>query len=441
MAPKPSSNDQASSTRHAGSARISLACELSVATRYLRARRQDGFISLVAWFSLIGIAIGVATLIIVMSVMNGFRHDLFDRILGFTGHISVTAFGEPLSDANSLRDRLVALDQVKDGRILISGSAMATSGSRAHGVLIRALAETELAKPLETTGSGLDLGLTAQAKAQFASQEGLLIGRHLYRSLRLNRGAPVTLILPEGTQTGFGTFPRIVSYPAIAPFSVGMYQYDSGVILMPIAMAQNLFKLQADEADAIELFIKDPHAASQTANIIRQMLGDGYFVRDWQESNQSLVGALEVERNVMFVILTLIILVAAFNVLSSLVMLVQEKQGNIAILLSCGVSKGSVLRIFLICGSAIGAIGSVFGVVLGVLFASNIESIRRAIESLTGGNLFREEIYFLSQLPARIELHETVLVGSIALVISILAALYPALRATRLQPIEILRHG
>ncbi len=441
-------NNGHASTNHAN--RLSfLKIELLIAIRYLRARKKESFISLISWFSFIGIAIGVATLIIVMSVMNGFRQDLFDRILGFTGHITISSYSGSITDGESLVDQLKQQDKIAHARVLIDGTAIATANGRSHGVVIRALEAQEVATSKTPTSSnqtklqtpGLNATVAPFALDDFKQDKGLLVGHHLYRNLALKRTDTITLIHPNGTQTAFGMVPRILGYRPLGPFKVGMYQYDSTAVLMPIKLAREFFDIDHDQVSAIEVFLHDPYHAFEVAQLIRQDLGNQYHVRDWERSNQSLVGALRVERNVMFVILTLIILVAAFNILASLIMLVHEKERSIAILRACGVGASSILRIFLICGSAIGLIGTMLGVGIGILFTLNIRSIQHAIEKLSGQDLFQEEIYFLSQLPAKLIWFDVGMICLMTLTLSIISALYPAIRAVRLQPIEILSHG
>ncbi|MEM7070337.1 MAG: lipoprotein-releasing ABC transporter permease subunit [Pseudomonadota bacterium] len=423
--------------------------EFGVAIRYLRARKKDGFISLIAWFSFLGIAIGVATLIIVLSVMNGFRQDLLDRILGFSGHITVSAYDGLIDDGGAFKERLLQFKQVRHARLVIDGHAIATANGQSRGVLIRAIEHDELThQALQKTDATRQnerampgIEITPSALQDFQNNQGVLIGTHLHRILGLRSSETITLIHPQGTQTAFGTVPLINGYKPIGAFKVGMYQYDSSVILMPMMLARDFFSINPNAVHGVELFIDQPDDVDDLSLEIKKAVGDDYFVNSWKRSNQSLVGALKVERNVMFVILTLIILVGAFNILASLVMLVHEKESAIAILRSCGVMRASILRIFLMCGSMIGLIGTLLGILIGYSFSNNIHAIQHFIEGLSGQELFQEEIYFLSTLPSTILIHDVIFVSLIAFVLSVLSALYPAVRATRLQPIEILNHG
>jgi lipoprotein-releasing system permease protein len=410
------------------------AFERLVAFRYLRARRQEGFISVVAWFSLIGIMLGVATLIIVMSVMNGFRAELLSRILGVNGHIEVGSGTGALPGYEAFAERIAKLDGVVSATPLVEGQVMATANGYASGAFVRGLrAQDFLGRPL-LAGS-----IKEGSLEKFDGSEGIVVGSRFARRFGLNLGDKVKLISPQGTSTPFGTVPRTKSFPLVAIFDVGMAEYDAGFIFMPLAVAQTFFQFDRT-VSTIEVMLNDADRAPRFIPELSKALGPGFRLVDWQQKNSSFFTALKVERNVMFLILTLIILVAAFNIISSQVMLVQDKGKGIAILRTMGATRAMVLRIFFITGASVGVIGTVFGAILGIAFAVNIEEIRQFIEGLTRTNLFSAEIYFLSQLPAKIDSTEVVMVVLMALALSFLASIYPAWKAARLDPVEVLRY-
>ena len=408
--------------------------EWMIALRYMRARRAEGFISVIAGFSLMGIALGVATLIIVLSVMNGFRGELLDRILGLNGHIAVVSTSGPLSDYDPLAERVRMVDGVLSVTPLVEGQILATNGGRAAGALVRGLTPEALAARPSIAGN-IRLG----SLSQFGSGDGVVMGSRLARTLGVRVGDKVTLVSPRGTVTAFGTVPRMQAYRVAATFEVGMFEFDSTFIFMPLEAAQQYFRL-GDTVNQLEVFVEDPDAFQRQRLAIAGVIGPGHRLFDWQQANSSFFNALQVERNVMFLILTLIIVVAAFNIISSLIMLVKDKGAAIAILRTVGASRGMVMRVFFIVGASIGVVGTIAGAILGLVFSENIEVIRRWLESLTGTELFAAEIYFLSQLPAEVDPGEVIMVISMALGLSILATLYPSWRASRLDPVEALRN-
>ncbi len=408
--------------------------ELTVALRYLKSRRQEGFISVTAGFSLVGICLGVGALIIVMSVMNGFRHELITQILGFKGHVTIVAPAGGLAGYDALASDVAAHPDVILAAPVVEGQVLASS-RRAHaGVIVRGLTADDLAaKPL----------IADNMIAGSLDGSGIIAGSRLMRRLGLKLGDSMTLLSPRGLPTALGTMPRSVSWPVVGVFEVGMYEFDSGVVFVPFGMAQTYFRLE-DRVTEIEVMVTLPEEPTATAAEIRRIVADtglpGVVVVDWQQTNRHLYGALQVERDVMFLILTLIILVAAFNIISSLILLVKDKNGDIAIMRTMGATRGSVMRIFLLTGSAIGIAGTLAGAVIGVLFCLHIEEIRQLIQTLIGLELFPAEVYFLSRLPARLDWPEVVTISLMALGLAFLASLYPAWRAARIEPADALRY-
>ncbi|MSP79648.1 MAG: lipoprotein-releasing ABC transporter permease subunit [Rhodospirillales bacterium] len=409
--------------------------EWSVAMRYLRARRQEGFISVIAWFSLLGIALGVATLIIVMSVMNGFRHELLSRILGLNGHLGVYGHSAPLADFDAVAQAVRKVPGVVSATPIVEGQVMATARGLARGALVRGIR-------VEDLDSGHNLvarSIVGGGLAQFTGDDAVVVGSRLAERLGVGVGERITLISPQGTATALGTVPRMRAYQIVATFNIGMFEYDSSYVFMPLAAAQVYFRVPGAVTN-LEVFVANPDDAPRIGARIAGALQGQVRIHDWQQANSSFFTAIQVERNVMFLILTLIILVAAFNIVSSMIMLVKDKGRDIAILRTMGATRGSILRIFFMSGASIGVIGTLSGLVLGVAFALNIETVRQGIQALTGTNLFAAEIYFLSKLPAKIDWSEVSAVVLMGLGLSFLATIYPSWRAATLDPAEALRY-
>ena len=408
--------------------------ERLLAFRYIRARRAEGFISVVAWFSLAGITLGVATLIIVMSVMNGFRAELIGRILGLNGHLGVSSIEGGIKDYNKLALRLSEMPSIIAATPQIEGQVMVNANNQARGAVVRGVSWSDLAvrKPLWDS-------LDESAIAAFRDDGALLIGETMAFTLRLKIGDTVTLLSPKGRVTAFGTVPLRRSFKIGGIFKVGMHEYDSGFIFMPLDVSQVFFDT-GDVVSGFEVYSSAPLNITAVSNIIKSQLGSKYRVFDWQERNASFLNALKVERNVMFLILTLIILVAAFNIVSSMIMLVRSKNADIAVLRSLGASSSLIMRVFLITGASIGAVGTLVGSLLGLIFCWQIDNIKRGVESLSGAELFSAEIYYLSKLPAVVDPFEVSIVVVMALVLSFVASLYPAWRAAHVAPAEVLRY-
>ena len=414
------------------------AFERAVAFRYLRARKGERFVSVIAIFSLVGIALGVATLIIVMSVMNGFRQELLGRILGLNGHMGVySADGGPLRDFDPVTAAIrrvpgvVAASPIVEGQVLLTSEQGGASGGLARGI-----------RPEDLRGKAIIANnIRRGSLAGFEGEDAIVIGTGLANKMRVGVGDRITLVSPQGRTTVLGTLPRVRAYRVVALFNVGMNEYDSSFVYLPMAAAQLFFQMP-EAATQVEVFVQDPTRVRDVNLEIRRALGSQHPVRivDWQDANSSFFSAVQVERNVMFLILTLIIIVAAFNIISSLIMLVKDKGRDIAILRTMGATSGSILRIFLLCGASVGVAGTLIGFCLGLVFCLNIESIRQFLQSLTGTELFNAEVYFLSQLPAVVDPHEVMQVVGMGLGLSLLATIYPSWRAARLDPVEALRN-
>ena len=408
--------------------------ERFVARRYLRSRRKEGFISVIAGFSLAGISLGVATLIIVMAVMNGFRAELLTRILGVGGHVTVYGTPGPLTNYADVTARLKKVQGIVDAAPLVTGQAMLTVGRRAGGVAVQGISRDDLSRRKIIAGN-----IKTGSLAVFGASDTALIGVRLATRFNLAVGDHITLVAPSGNVTAFGTLPRSKSYRIVGLFEVGMYEYDNNFVYLPFDAAQLFFREQG-RASVIEVMLSNPDALRPAVSRITAELGPQTRVRDWQQANSSFFTAIQVERNVMFLILTLIILVAAFNVISGMIMLVKDKGRDIAILRTMGATRGAVMRIFFMAGASVGVLGTVVGFVLGTAFAANIETIRGWVSKLTGTDVFSAEIYFLSQLPAKIDPGEVLSVVAMSLALSFLATLYPSWRAARLDPVEALRY-
>lgn len=407
--------------------------ECMVAGRYLRARKAEGFVSVIAGFSFTGIMLGVATLIIVMSVMNGFRQELITRIVGLNGHLNVYADSGPLSDYGALALRVGEVPGVVSASPVIEAQVLMSLKGYASGAMVRGMRAEDFAKKPIISES-----IVAGSVENF-NDINVAIGRGMADKLRLRLGDEITLISPKGKTSPFGTIPRSRAFTVGMIFDVGMYEYDSSFIFMPLEAAQVFFQLD-NVVTSIEVITNTPEHLTHVQRAIEPVVRGIAGVHEWRDSNRSFFNALQVERNVMFLILTLIIIVAAFNIISSMIMLVKDKGRDIAVMRTMGATSGSMLRIFMLTGATIGILGTLVGSALGIAFAVNIESIRQFLQGLTGTELFSEEIYFLSKLPAIINWHEVVAVIVMAFTLSILATLYPAWRAAKLDPVEALRY-
>jgi lipoprotein-releasing system permease protein len=408
--------------------------EWMLSLRYLRARRKEGFISVIAGFSFLGIMLGVATLIIVMAVMNGFRKELLDKILGINGHLLVQPLESPLTDWQVVAERLARVEGIRLAAPIVEGQALASSPFNAAGVLVRGIRGADVGK-LRSISNNIKQGTLDG----FDEGQAVVIGKRLADQLSLRSGDSITLVAPRGAVTPFGTTPRIKPYKIAAVFEIGMSEYDAAFVFMPIAEAQAYFN-RAGDVTAIEVYVDNPDRVDRYRKLATDAAQRPIYMIDWRQRNATFFGALQVERNVMFMILTLIVLVAAFNIISGLTMLVKDKGRDIGILRTMGATQGAIMRIFMITGASIGVNGTIIGLLLGTVVCLNVESIRRFLSWLTNTNIFPPELYFLSRLPADMDFSETTAVVIMALTLSLLATLYPAWRAARLDPVEALRY-
>lgn len=410
------------------------AFERMLAMRYLRARRQEGFISVIAGFSLLGIGLGVATLIIVMSVMNGFRAELMGRILGLNGHAAVYSRTGQIQDYDSVAVQIASIPGIFSVTPQIEGQAMLVANGTASGAAIRGLRPSELKAKALIAGH-----IVAGSLDRFQGGDAVILGERLAQRLRVRVGDKVTMISPTSAVTVMGSIPRMKAYDVVGLFNVGMFEYDNTFAYMPLEAAQTFFKT-GDTVNGLEIVTTDPENIRRFRLPLLEILPPDLSPVDWQQRNSSFFNALQVERNVMFLILTLIILVAAFNIISSLIMLVKDKGRDIAVLRTMGATRGMITRVFFMTGASVGLLGTAFGSALGLLFCMNIETIRQGLQTLTGVTLFDPMIYFLSQMPAEIDPWEVGTVIVMALGLSFAATIYPAWRAARIDPVEALRY-
>lgn len=411
------------------------AFEWMLAGRYLRTRRREGFVSVIAGFSFLGIMLGVATLIIVLSVMNGFRKELLGKIVGINGHIFVAALDKPLTDFGELSERLSKIAGIRRAIPMVEGQAFASSPYNGSGVLVRGVRGTDVTKIESIAGNIRSGGLSA-----FDDQNGAAIGKRLADLLSLQVGDTITLVTPKGATTPFGTAPRTKGYQVAAVFELGMSEFDATFVYIPLTEAQAFFNRE-DDVSVIEVFLDDADKVDDARQAIEMGAERPVLLTDWRQRNRTFFAALEVERNVMFIILTLIVLVAALNIVSGLIMLVKDKSSDIAILRTMGATSGAVMRVFLITGASIGIFGTFAGFLLGLVLAANIQSIQEFVSWMLNKQLWDPTLRFLSQIPAEINAAEVAAVVGMAIVLSLLATLYPSWRAARLDPVQALRYG
>ena len=409
--------------------------ELFLAFRYLRSKKTEGFISLSTWFSFIGIALGVATLIIVMSVMNGFREELVNRILGINGHLVVYANnGKLITDYNDISNKVSNDNNIFAVIPQIDGQGLARSKDYISGVMIKGIRWSDLpAKKL------LWDNLNKLTKDNFKIKNEIIIGSRLAKRLNVVIGDKITIVSANGIKTALGVIPHKQIFKIGGLFDVGMYEYDNNFIFMPWKTAQNFLQL-GDAANNVEIFLKNYETSDTSFLSIKNTLDDSFEIIDWKKQNNTFINALNVEKNVMFLILTLIILVAAFNIISSMIMLVNAKSGDIALLRTIGSSKKAIIKIFLLIGTSIGLLGTFFGAFLGIFLSINIEYLRKFLSIILNQELFSPEIYFLTDLPSKIDFIEVFYIVFTSLFLSILASIFPSWKAAKILPAEVLRY-
>ena len=421
--------------------------EWMLAGRYLRARRREGFISVISLFSFLGILLGVATLIVVMAVLNGFRAELLDKILGFQGHVAVyRADVSPIPDYQELQQKLSAIPGVTRAVALVEGQAMASSLRNNTGALVRGISEADIQKVPSLNNENLRTALKQEGVPDdtpsfkgFDASGGVAIGERMAWRHQLGLGSAITIISPEGPETVLGNAPRIRDYPVVAIFKVGMSDYDENVIYMPLGEAQEYFVTE-EGVNQIEVMVDNPDEVESYLLPIMDAAGEGMAITTWKARNSTFFNALAVERNVMFLVLTMIILVAALNIISGLIMLVKDKGRDIAILRTMGATRGAIQRVFFLTGAAIGVAGTLGGFIVGLLICLNTERIRQFISWVSGVDPFNPELYYLAQLPAKMDSWQTVLIVLMSLGLSFAATLYPSWRAAKLDPVEALRY-
>ncbi|OBS10875.1 lipoprotein-releasing ABC transporter permease subunit [Acidihalobacter prosperus] len=408
--------------------------ELFVGLRYTRAKRRNHFISFITLISMLGIALGVTALITVLSVMNGFERELQQRILGMASDVTISPFEGGLRDWASLEKRVAGAPGVTGVAPYVQGEAMVTAGRAVSGVLLQGIVPAQQGQ-VSDVGSHMVSGhLSALKPGQF----GIVLGRDLAAYLGVGPGDHVTVITPDTTVTPAGILPRFRRFTVVGVFSVGMYQYDRSMAFIDMQDASRLFRLNG--VTGLRLKLQHVMAAPQVAASLSRQLGSKYWVSDWTQENANFFHAVKTEKTVMFVILFLIVAVGVFNIVSTLVMVVTDKQSDIAILRTLGLSPGRVMRIFMIQGTIIGFIGVLIGILGGVMLSLNVETIVPAIEKLFHVQFLSPKVYYISQLPSHLEWRDVLHIGVIAFVLSILATIYPAWRAARTQPAEALRY-
>ena len=409
--------------------------ERTIAMRYIKSRRVEGFISVSAWFSLIGIVLGVATLIVVMSVMNGFRTELVNRILGINGHLIVYK-----KNGLSIENYNKTVNQISDTQNVIAvtpyleGQALAKTKNSVSGIIIRGTKWSDLpAKKL------LWKSLDKATIENFKIKQNVILGYRLAQRLNLSVGDYISLISPNFMETAIGVLPIKQNFMVGGFFDIGMYEYDNNFVIIPWEKAEKFLSTK-QIAHGIEIFLHNPKTTQNVHSDLNTKLDESFTIIDWKKRNSSFMNALDVEKNVMFVILTLIILVATFNIISSMIMLVQTKKSDIALMRTMGASKYLIIRIFMLTGSIIGILGTIIGAILGIIVSINIETIRNFISTLFEKELFSPQIYFLSTLPSNINFNEVFVVMGLSVSLTLLASMFPAWKASKISPAEALRY-
>ena len=404
-----------------------------VAFRYLNSKHKESFITIVRWFSMMGIALGVGALIVVMAVMNGFREELITKIAGFDGGIAIRKFGHNFDNYRDIISEVNKIKGVEFAIPIVEEQALISANNKNLGILVRGISSDH------TKQKSIFDGKIIAGDFNLDNINIVHLGRQLSDKLYLTLGDKVKILSPSTKTTILGNIPNTKSFELGSIFDVGMSNYNSDFVFMNIEIAKKLFNL-GDTITYIEVYITNPNKSEETVADIRKLIGDDYIILDWKTKNATFFNALKTERVAMFTILTLIIMVASFNIVSSLTMLVKDKTADIAIMRTMGASRKEIMLIFAYIGIAIGVIGTLIGLILGVSFAMNIDSIKRALESMSGISLFDPIVYFLSFMPSKIEVYDIVRICMMSVFMSILSTIYPTYKASKLDPVEALRY-
>jgi lipoprotein-releasing system permease protein len=409
--------------------------ELFIGLRYTRARRRNHFISFISGISMIGIALGVAALIVVLSVMNGFQKELRARILGVASHVQITGADNRLADWQALADVAAKRPRVVAAAPFVNAQGMLSHDANVRGAIVRGVVPA-----LEDGVADIGKHMVAGSMEKLVPGEfNIVLGSELARALRAFPGDRVTLIAPQGLVTPAGIVPRLKQFRVVGLFEVGMFEYDSGLALVALEDAQRLYQY-GDQVSGVRLKLDDLFASREVARDLVNTVGRDLYVSDWTRSHANFFRAVQIEKNVMFIILLLIVAVAAFNIVSTLVMAVTDKQPDIAILRTLGASPASIMKIFMVQGALIGVIGTLLGVGAGILLALNIDVVVPFLERLLNVQFLSKEIYYISELPSDLQRRDVLVIAGVSLVLSLLATLYPSWRASRVRPAEALRY-
>ncbi|NOT17996.1 MAG: lipoprotein-releasing ABC transporter permease subunit [Sulfuriferula sp.] len=409
--------------------------ELFIGLRYTRAKRRNHFISFISLISMLGIALGVAALITVLSVMNGFQDELRSRILGVAAHIEISGFDNTLRNWQSAATQSSKLPEVVAAAPYVEGQGLLAYNEAVQGTMVRGILPEDEDRVADI-GRKMTFGKLANLRA---GEWGIILGADLARNLGVQMGEKVTLITPQGQVTPAGMVPRLKQFTVVGIFKIGMYEYDAGLALIAMSDAQKLFRL-GDSVTGVRLKLTDLYRAPEVASVLSKTLVGDYYIRDWTQSHTNFFRAVQMEKRVMFIILLLIVAVAAFNIVSTLVMVVTDKQADIAILRTLGASQMSIMKIFMVQGAVIGVVGTALGLVAGIALALNIGVVVPFIEHTFGVQFLSADVYQISELPSKLDWHDVWVITGVSLVLSWLATIYPSWRASRTNPAEALRY-